>query len=339
MKRTLLAITMTVVTAFPATAQDMSAITVDVVNNHILPRYDNFADTAQVLAQTAQTDCDAASPDLRAAYGDAFDAWVAVSHMRFGPSEVDDRAFALAFWPDSRGVTPKSLAGLIASEDPIAANAEAYRDMSIAARGFYALEFLLYDEVISSTGSDTYRCQLVQTVTEDIAGLTVAIDAEWNADYADRLLHPSDGSTYRSDAESVQELYKALSTGLEFLEDTRLGRPLGTFDRPRPTRAEARRSSRSQHHVAVQLASLRDLALRLASGDAALTAKLTDWFDRAQGREASLDDPVFAGVSDPLNRFKIEMLQQSVGNIRTVVTNDLGPYLGVAAGFNALDGD
>jgi predicted lipoprotein len=81
------------------------------------------------------------------------------------------------------------------------------------------------------------------------------------------------------------------------------------------------------------------LALILAGDDADLSAALTNAFTRSEARIARLDDPAFAGVSDPSGRFAIEALQQSVGAIQTVVRNDLGPKLGVVAGFNALDGD
>lgn len=118
----------------------------DIIDNHIMPRFETLAATAQVLSQSAVQNCDPTSDGLRTTYGLAFDAWVSASHLRFGPTEVDDRAFALAFWPDSRGATPRALAALIADEDPIGLDAEGYSEVSIAARGFYALEFLLYDD-------------------------------------------------------------------------------------------------------------------------------------------------------------------------------------------------
>ncbi|MCG3266876.1 imelysin family protein [Yoonia sp. I 8.24] len=338
MKRLLLAFSVTLV-ATGAPAQSLSDLTSVALDTHVLPGYARLAAQSQVLADVAQDDCDAASPVLTAAYGDAFDAWIGVSHMRFGPSEVDDRAFALAFWPDSRGVTPRSLLGLISDEDPIGLDAAAYADVSIAARGFYALEFLLYDDAVATAGSDSYRCALIQTVTADIAILTQAIDAEWRDSYADLLRHPSDTGIYRSDEEAAQELFKAVSTGLEFLGDTRLGRPLGTFDRPRPTRAEVWRSQRSQRHVTLSLAALRELALVLSADDVQVHTAMENAFDRAQDRIARIDDPAFAGVSDPSGRFVIEVLQQEISAIRTVVRNELGPKLGVVAGFNALDGD
>ncbi|MEL6683785.1 MAG: imelysin family protein [Pseudomonadota bacterium] len=319
-----------------ASAQD---ITADIVENHVLPGFATLATQGQALSDAASSDCTATSPPLRAAYGTAFDAWVAVSHMRFGPTEAEDRAFALAFWPDSRGATPKALNTLIRDADPIAQSAEAYRDMSIAARGFYAMEFLLYDPAISTAGDDDYRCQLVRTIAADIASLTHDIADEWQGSYAALMTNPTENGIYRTDLEAQQELFKALTTGLQLTSDARLARPLGTFDRPRPTRAEAWRSGRSARHVAIALNSLADLGARLAKDDPALQTELNAAFDRAIAQVAALDDPAFAGVADPVSRIKVEAIRSRVEEIRQIASEDLGTSLGVASGFNALDGD
>ena len=341
MKRYILAVIVSVSLASTscALAQTNAQITADIVENHILPGFDQLAKQSQTLAAVAVDHCGPDAPELRAAYSDAFDAWVAVSHLRFGPTEVGDRAFALAFWPDTRGFTPQTLSGLITAQDPIGQSAETYAESSIAGRGFYALEFLIYDDAIAHLGSDAYRCGLVQAITGDIANVATAIDADWHDRYAQVLLNPSEAGKYRSTEEAAQELFKALSTGLEFTGDTRLGRPLGTFDRPRPTRAEVWRSGRSARHVTVSLDALRDIALRLAGDDERLVARLNDVFDRSEDRLAHLNDPDFAAVTDVNGRFKLEVLQQSISDIRTLVRDEVGPKLGVVAGFNALDGD
>lgn len=311
----------------------------DIVDGHVIPRFEALAETSHTLAETAATDCIPTSVLLRDAYGTAFDAWVSASHLRFGPTEVDDRAFALAFWPDSRGATPRSLSALIAGEDPIAASPIGYAEVSIAARGFYALEFLLYDETLMEAGSADYHCQLVQTVTADIAMTSEAILDDWTGGFRDQMLSPSSERRYRTEDEALQELFKALATGLQFTSETRLGRPLGTFDRPRPTRSEARRSGRSAQHVMLSLTSLRDLAARLSGEDAGLNESLTADFDAALSRLSVLDDTTFAGVAEPQSRLRIEVIQQAVETIRATVTQELGPTLGVSAGFNSLDGD
>ena len=336
MKSILVAVAFTLL-PLSSVAQSKSEVTHDVVTIHILPRYENLARASLALADASAKDC--AIDTLRTHYADAFDAWISVSHMRFGPTEVKNRAFALAFWPDSRGATPKALAKLLLDEDVISQSAVTYADMSIAARGLYALEFLMYDNKISTLGSHAYRCQLIQTVTADIARLTAVINDEWQLTFASQLLKPSISGDYRSDSEAVQELFKALLTGLQFTSETRLGRPIGSFDRPRPTRAEAWRSARSSWHVALSIKTLKDLAFHLSKGNAPLQAKLLNSFNLAYDQVIALEDPTFSGVISPQSRLKIEIVQNSIEAIRAITRNELGPHLGVAAGFNALDGD
>ena len=309
-----------------------------IVDTHILPRVTALTDTTETLKTVATQTCTPDAP-LKDAYGSAFDAWIALSHLRFGPTETEDRGFALAFWPDSRGATPKTLTALITQADPVAASASSYADVSIAARGFYALEFLLHDAAFADLGDATYRCQLIQTITADIATLAVAIQTDWQNDYAAHLLRPGADGPYRTDAEATQELFKALSTGLQFTSESRLGRPLGTFDKPRATRAEARRSERSLRHVQISLASLKTLAMALAKDAPDLQEKLDQRFTKAISLAERLDDPAFAGVAEPASRIKVEALQSAVEAIRSAVALDLGPYLGVSSGFNSLDGD
>ncbi|KIC19857.1 imelysin family protein [Leisingera sp. ANG-Vp] len=308
-----------------------------IVDQQILPAFQELAADSAALAQAAQADCTSGSEPLRAAYGEAFDAWIAASHFRFGPTETDSRAFALAFWPDSRSKTPKALGTLIRNEDPGIADPAQFATYSIAARGFYALEYLLYDPQLSAAGSGAYRCALTRAISTDIAATAQAIQADWEQSYAAEMRSP--GNRYRSEAEVTQELFKALSTGLQVLDDMRLGRPLGTFEKPRPARAEARRSGRSLHHVLVSLNTLEPLALALADGNADLQAKITAGFSKARKKAEKLGDPVFAGVADPASRFRIESLQQEIKDLRSLMNDDLAPALGVGAGFNSLDGD
>lgn len=322
-----------------ATAQPLAERVGKIVDEHILPRFGGFAETTEALAKAAQADCKPTSEPLLAAYNASFDAWIAVSHLRFGPTETDDRAFALAFWPDTKGFTPKSLGKLMASEDPAVNDPAAFSQVSIASRGVFAMEFMLFDESFAERGATAYRCALIRAIAHDIDANADAIVADWQDQYAALLRQPREGGPYSTEEEAVQELYKALLTGLQFTSDTRLGRPLGTFEKPRPKRAEARRSGRSLRNVVQSLESLQELGALLAEGHPSLAASLDAAFAQAHERAAELNDPVFAGVSTPQGRLRVEILQQSIDQIREIAVNELGPTLGVAAGFNALDGD
>jgi predicted lipoprotein len=320
-----------------APAQDHLPTIEAVVEEHILPGFADFAEATEILAETAEADCSPASPELRAAFGDAFDAWIEVSHLRFGPTETDNRGFELAFWPDPRGATQRTLGTWIREENPIAGDPEAFASASVAGRGFYALEMALYDPQLSAADPG-YLCALITAQARDIARLAQAIEDDWTGGYAGLMLEPGN-DVYRSPSEALQELYKALGTGLQFTSDTRLGLPLGSFDRPRPNLAEARRSGRSLRHVELSLTALRQLAGLLAAGTPDGSAALDDAFAAALARAESLDDPDLAGVAEPQGRLRVEILQQDIDRIRLTGAAALGPALGVAQGFNALDGD
>ncbi|NSY40011.1 imelysin family protein [Leisingera sp. ANG59] len=320
--------------ASPAAASEMSR---NITDQLIVPAFEELALDAAALEHAANEDCNPRSETLRTAYGEAFDAWIAASHYRFGPTEKDSRAFALAFWPDTRGKTPKVLGHLIQSEDTGISDPAGFASYSIAARGFYALEYLLYDPSLSKDGNADYRCALTRAISKDIAATAQAIATDWKENYAAEMRKPA--ARYRSEPEINQELLKALATGLQVLDDMRLGRPLGTFDTPRPNRAEARRSGRSLRHVLVSLNAMEPLALALAHGNAALKADLARGFENVRQRAETLEDPVFAGVAVPAARIRIEALRQQVKDLRALATQRLGPALGVAAGFNSLDGD
>lgn len=308
------------------------------LDDHILPSFAALAESASTLSEVAAIHCEAEKAELRGAFSDAFDAWVRASHIRVGPSEEDERAFALAFWPDTKGFTPKSLNALISAADPIVFNPQEFATLSIAARGFYAMEFLLFDPAFQSEDTAEYRCDLIRAIAAEINRNASAIKWGWQT-FQEGLRVPSEEGPYKTSDESLREVFKALHTGLQFTSDARLGRPLGTFDRPRPARAEARRSARSARHVELSLLATYDLAMILAKDHPLIAQDLGLAYDRAVELVRDLEDADFSGVADPMGRFRVEVLQQAVDRIREIVTFELAPALGVTAGFNALDGD
>lgn len=311
----------------------------DILDTHVLPGFDRLEARTQALSAMTDADCGTASAPLRGAFTDAVKAWTAVSHLRFGPTEAENRSFALAFWPDNRGLTPKALTGLILTQDQAVSDSTAFAQVSVAARGLYALEYLLFDDRIATAGTAEYRCALIRAVAADGAGLARDMAADWHDRYAALMRSPGPGGTYQSEAEVLQEFFKALGTGLQMTAELRLGRPLGTYDKPRPLRTEMWRSGLSLDLVRTALTSQRELALLLAKDDADLQMELAAKFDLALETASRIDDPTLAGVANPSGRVRIEALQQRVNEIREAVAKDLGPKLGVSAGFNSLDGD
>lgn len=301
-----------------------------VVSDHILPAHQEFARSAGAFVAATQA-CDGA--EMRAGYHAVFDGWMGVGHIQFGPVEAQGLSLAIAFWPDPKNQTEKAVARLIAVQDPAVEDAAEFAEVSVAAQGLMALESLLF------TGREetAYTCAMTQAIAAQLAQNAQRLNEAWQETHGAVLTSAGPGNAvYQSQAEAQRVIYTALFTGLEFLHDQRLGRPLGTFDRPRPARAEARRSERSLRNIVLSLKALDALATALAGGNIPET---TAAFAEAIERAEALDDPALQGVADPAQRFRIEVLQQKVASIQMAVSEEIGAALGVRAGFNALDGD
>jgi len=329
-----------------ASAQDHEAVLERALSRHVLPSYGALTAETASLSATASAFCagEAGRAALDAAYHAAFDAWMGVAHLRFGPSEADSRAFAIAFWPDGRGATARALATLIRDEDPAVDDPAAFADVSVAARGLFALDRLLFDAEAAEIGppADAYPCRLLVAIARDLAAGAAAIEQDWRADYADLMRAPGPGNpVYTESKETSAELFGALVSGLEATRDLRLGRPLGTFDRPRPRRAEAWRSDRPLRNVELSIAALADLAetaffpeIGRRRSDEVLAA-----FARASALAERAPRPIVEAVVDPARRIAVEALATALRDAHAAIDDGIGGPLDLDAGFNALDGD
>ena len=315
--------------AAPAVADpDHAGIAERALDEAILPGFATLAAETEALAAAARSRlrrrrpgrCPARSRRPTAAPSTPGSA---VSHLRFGPIEEDNAGFAIAFWPDTRGATPRAIEAMVAAEDPVVDDPAAFRAGSVAARGLFALDYLLFDPAAPPVEAGGYRCRLLVAITADLAATAAQVLARWRDPFAGYL---SDAGApgnplYLSPEESTRELYSALTEGLQATHDLRLGRPLGTPDRPQPRRAEAWRSGRSLRNVVVALAAMRAYAATVfgpeigpeaaATLDAAFAAALA----AAEGVGAPLD----VAVATPRGRFRVEALQQAVGRVLAAV--------------------
>ena len=310
-----------------------------VLDTVVLPGVARLAETSATLARTAVGDCRAESPDLLAAWNGAMDAWLAVQGVRFGPLEEANRRQSIAYWPDTNAHRPRALARILSGQDPILQTPDRYGDEPVSARGLYALETMLYDPAFRGYGSQDPGCALVVAASADLAQVTAEVNTEW-AGFADvmRTAGEAGNPRFLDASEARQAVFTALMTSLQFDILERLGRPLGTFDKPRPLRAEGRTSGRSQRNLELSLEGQEALMLALLPApDQALTTR--EDFERVRWMASTLDDPDFAGVDDPGRRFKLEALQTALTLLRTSANGELSAALGVSMGLNALDGD
>jgi|TARA_R110002051_G_scaffold103335_2_gene175113 predicted lipoprotein len=305
----------------------------EALRDHILPGYAGFAEATEDLALAARDDCRAEA--LVPAFHATFDAWMPVADLRLGPSETG--ALSIAFWPDPRGFTPRTLGRLIAEKDPVADDGDGYADVSIAARGVFALEMLLFDPEFSGYTDGSYTCRLVATIAADLDRQADALVADWT-DFAETLRTAGEtgNAVYLTEEEAVRAIYTQILSSLEFTTNGRLGQPMGTFDRARPARAEARRSERSLRNTVLSAVAAHGLATALADWD---LPEADAALERVREAAARIEDPAFQDVTDPQARLRVEVLQQAVRSLSGAIQSEIGARLGIAPGFNSQDGD
>ncbi len=310
----------------------------------ILPGSAAFSDAADALAEASPEQCGQIdAEELREAFHTAWDRWMAIQYLRFGPLDEDNRAFSIAFWPDRRGKTGKTVNRMLKAADPGVLDPRAFARSSIAGRGFYALERLLYDNGGPVPLTDAYRCAYISAISHDIAWLAAENEAEWKAYWATYLRTAGEeGNTrFLAPEEVLQRLMAVLDATLAETAVNRLGKPLGNLDKRRPRLAEAWRSGRSLRQIALVIASVEKLTFDVFGPD--LTAE--DRFEihsaidgvRASLTRVQADGSLRAAIEkDPL---RVEVLMQSVEHLDEVLDGIIGPRLGIGPGFNAQDGD
>lgn len=335
-----------------ATAQaklDHAALAERAVRYHVIPSFEYLEATARALALSVsaagRTPADMKSPAnlllMGGALRMALEAWGGAGHLRFGATEEEGRAFAIAFWPDTRGRTARTLSRMIAEEDPIIDDPDAFARGSVAARGLFAIEHLMFDP--GAAPLEGYRARLLEAVASDVARTAAELLERWRSPYSEHLLSAGapDNPLYRTREEATLELYKAVIGGLEFNADMRLGRPLGAFDRPRPRRAEAWRSGASLDILAFSMQSLEifyRVAFEPIHGAADVDAIRAAFASVHRDIERA-PAPLHEAMSSPRTRVQIEALQQKIDRLRATFAEATGPLIGASVSFNSLDGD
>lgn len=301
--------------------------------DEILPRLDTFAAATAQLADAAQQDCRPSA--LEYPYTLAFDAWMPLADIRLGPSEGGN--LSIAFWPDAKGATQRMLSRLIDEADPVIGDPVGFTQVSIAVRGLFALDQLLFDPRFADYQPGSYSCALAQTITADLALQAAMLRDNWSG-YTSLLLNPgSEGNTaYLDETEAFKAIYTQILSGLEFDADTRLGRPMGTVERPRPTRAEAWRSDRPIRNIEISIRATVALAEALAGAPLPQTR---DAADRALEAAGKIGDRTLQDLDDPTARFRAEVLQTRIRDMKDAIELEVGVPRGIQPGFNAQDGD
>ena len=335
-------LTLILVISFQSHAYNMQ----DMLDKHLLPTYKNLAEQSGELSMAANSYC--ANPsstgleNLQGEYKNAFLAWQSAQHVRFGPVLAFSRDRRFEFWPDKRGTIRKQLYELVNDPGLHAKNFD-ITHKSVAVQGFSALEQLLY----LKSDKDEVHCFLITTITNNLHTMANDLVTEWATDstpYVDLFLHPGqDNYIYRSESELGGELINTLFTQLEFMVTRKLDLPLGSsMEKARGKLSEGWRSHSALAAISANLNACHEFyrysfAPQLEANP--LDGKIESAFKQAQATLEEIDIPLSQAVSDTEKRLLVVRLKQELSQLKKLVASDVADTLGIALGFNSLDGD
>jgi hypothetical protein len=289
---------------------DRAAMLQSLSQHVIVPTYADFAIRADTLAARAEALRDRPSSETLA---DAAEAWLAASTtwketeaFELGPVRAERINTRINFWP----TRPETIERALSSDDPL--NAETIGQISVAARGLPALEYVLFDttgqgagnaELLGDSQRATRQRAFAAAVARDVADNAQALLAAWQPDGEDFAATWGQGGEDAMDGpqEAISMLTNRIVFLLEGVRHDKLGAPLGmeSGGTPEPRAAEAWRSGSSLAQINHNLLGLQ----RVYHG------QMDGQQDDASQDDASQDD---ASEDDAMQRLGLKDYLQTV---------------------------
>ena len=357
MKRLLVAAAVAIFTPYAAAA-DFKQPVENLIMQYIQPEMRAFAEVAGRLPNAVAALCEApgesAQIDFSTVFADTVSQFARVHFLRVGPLLDEDRVSRLAFLPDPRGIGQRQIHKLLALQDQSALSQDTLLDKSVAVQGLTALQLIAFDKtgvvLLGEPGDNKdYLCSYAGAISENIAEIAQELTTSW-ADpegYTKTLLEPGgDGARYQNEQEALEDLFHTLATGLIVVRDQTIAPALGSSeDKARPHRVPFSRSGNGVRFLSEELDGLLDavssmeLALILPEEHAWLVGSMVFEFTNAQKSVAKLTPPLRQTFKDTDAYTQMSLLVISLNALEQLVGQRIGGALGLAGGFNALDGD
>jgi len=342
-------------------AQEYARVNAALLDHHILPRYEKLVAAATAFAGAVRGFCagsgTAGLADVRERYHGVMDAWMGVQHLNFGPVELFMRSHRLYFWPGARGKVAGALKALMEDDSEGALSPGNLAEASVAVQGLPAVEYLLYtDETLEGgDAAGSPQCTVLAAVSVNIQVMAEAIVADWRGgdiDFKRLFLNPApENAYYDTHRSATLDLFKSFHGGLQIIADIKLKPVVGdTADTARPRLVESRKTGRALRNITINLEALESLYLgeggpglsELVSKhgkDDKLDPLMRKAFRMTLETTGSIDAPLADAIADAQQRSQAAKLLTQVLALKQIVKSRVASSLGVAVGFNAMDGD
>jgi predicted lipoprotein len=219
-------------------------------------------------------------------------------------------------------------------------------------QGLPAFESLLYtgSKALLAAGQfEDFRCALALAVANNLDAIAGEVLADWQAEdgWASLINNPGpDNPVYRTHAEAMTEILKAIVTALEQDRDQRLLPALG--DRPeavKASRAPYNASGQALPYLAAsaeaieRFVSTTGMLAMLPADQKAYGASVLFEFSNLRSALDAAGPNLEAALADPDKRGKLTYAIVVLQSIRDLIQRHVAVAAGLSAGFNSLDGD
>ena len=206
---------------------------------------------------------------------------------------------------------------------------------SVGLQSLATLEVLLYGDRIPDE-ADEFACGYARAIAAFQAGLAADSAAAASADPA-------------TDGALADAMFRGMLGTLDVLIALDLERPLGAdLAAARGERARAWRSGLSLPLIGAALDTVERVytapggfatSIQASAELAAFDAVLRSHLQAARTALGAIGEPLHLAVASPAARPAVERLLEELRAVRRLLVERLAPALGLASGFNALDGD
>jgi len=342
---------------------DRNQMLSDLATTVIVPVYSEFEVSSRGLLTATQALCAAPTPTsldtVQQAWRDARDPWKRSEAFGFGPVKELRIRSAVDWWP----IDEAQLQAVLTDTPEITEQYVA--DQGSGARGFMALEYLLFDPeggdeavltALNSGETAARRCSYVVAVADYLETKGLELANAWRTtggNYAWELATAGQGSTvYTSSQAAINDLVNYLIFSVEEVADVRLGEPLGKASggTPQPELVEGARSDNALEDISDTLLGVQSLYLGSHGGQQGVGLS-----DLVRSRKETIDERLRGELQDALAAIQaipgpleaavttdpapVELAYERVKALQASLSADVAALLGVTLTFNDNDGD
>jgi len=339
-----------------ATEADYAHVVDQAVNKYIVPAYAAFDVATGQLAGAVEDFCAGPTPPketaVRTDFGETVRAWAHVDFLHFGPMAQEGRYERFAFFPDVHGTGARQIRGFLVSEDEALLKRGALASQSAAVQGLPALESLLFvgnEALLQPAPPKPFRCALAVAVAKNMQAIADEALGGWQGDksWASLMEMPgADNPVYRTHAEAMTEILKAILTGLEQVRDQRLLAALGgSPEYSKASRAPYNPSRQALGYMAASADALQRFSdvsgiLDLLPASQSSYGSSADFeFDNLKHGLAAAGSDLGAALANPRLRSKLSYSAVVLKSLRDLFERHVAVWAGLTPGFNSLDGD